>query len=170
MDSASQFAALEANARAIAALAGAMPTAGVRWRPTPDDWSVLEVVNHLADEENEDFRALLDGALHRPESAVLPIEPKRWVTDRAYNAQDFAASLARFLAARAASLVWLHGLDAPDWSHVLTLPHGQRASAGDLLAAWAAHDLLHARQLVEIQYAYRVAHAAPYSVAYAGKW
>lgn len=30
-----------------------------RWKPTPDKWSMLEVVNHLYDEEREDFRQRL---------------------------------------------------------------------------------------------------------------
>ena len=30
-----------------------------RWKADPETWSVLEVVNHLYDEEREDFRAHL---------------------------------------------------------------------------------------------------------------
>ncbi len=69
------IAALEANAPTIAALVRAIPPAQARRRPTPADWSVLEVINHLADEEREDFRLRLDAALHRPGIAV-------WNTDQ----------------------------------------------------------------------------------------
>jgi len=30
------------------------------WKPAPDKWSILEVVNHLYDEEREDFRQRLE--------------------------------------------------------------------------------------------------------------
>ena len=42
-------------------------------------------------------------------------------------------------------------------------------AAGDLLAAWVAHDLLHIRQIARIQYEHARALAAPYKMDYAGK-
>ena len=171
MDPAAYVAALEANAEAIAALARAMPPARVRWRPSPDAWSVLEVINHLADEEREDFRTRLDTVLHRPTEMPPPIDPDGWVLARDYNGRDLDESLSRFLAERRQSLGWLRTLTAPDWSRTWTHPSGDFSiRAGDLLVAWAAHDLLHLRQLVELQYACRAQDAAPYDVAYAGPW
>lgn len=41
-------------------------------------------------------------------------------------------------------------------------------AAGDLLAAWVAHDLLHVRQLAKIHWACVRHRAEPYDVAYAG--
>ena len=162
--------ALEANAAAIAALARAMPVAQVRWRPAPTAWSTLEVLNHLADEEREDFRTRLDYALHRPGETPPPIDPVGWVVTRAYHQRELDESLARFLAERQHSLTWLHGLAAPDWARACRLPSGHSLHAGDLLVAWVAHDLLHLRQLVELQYQAHASHAAPYSGAYAGPW
>lgn len=170
MDPARSIAALEANAPIIAALARAMPAEAVRWRPTPADWSVLEVVNHLADEEREDFRTRLDVILHHPGETPPPNDPEGWVTARAYNARDLEESLARFLVAREQSLTWLRGLERPDWSAAWAHPAGFRLHAGDLLTSWAAHDLLHLRQLVALQYRYRAVEAAPYRVDYAGEW
>ncbi len=42
--------------------------------------------------------------------------------------------------------------------------------AGELLAAWVAHDNLHMRQLVELRRARLVNLTAPYDVSYAGEW
>src|SRR5437660_740277 len=67
METTTLLAALEGNATAIAAIVRAMPADQVAWRPAPDAWSVLEVINHLADEEGEDFRGRLDFVLHRRE-------------------------------------------------------------------------------------------------------
>jgi hypothetical protein len=164
------IAALEANAPVIAALARAMPSDAVAWRPTPDKWSVLEVVNHLADEETEDFRARMDFTLRQPGGVPPQHDPRSWPTARAYNTRDLEESLGRFLAAREESLAWLRGLGDADWSRAWTHSSGFTHSAGDFLVSWAAHDLLHLRQLVEIQFAWRATQAAPYNVAYAGPW
>lgn len=170
MGSAAYVAALEANAAALELLARAMPPERRRWRPAPDAWSALEVVNHLADEEGEDFRTRLDTVLHRPGETPPAIDPDGWVEVRGYDGRDFAESLDRFLDERRRSLAWLRALTAPDWTRSWSHPDGFTIKAGDLLASWAAHDLLHLRQLVELQYLSRAADAAPYEVEYAGEW
>ncbi len=170
MDPAPFVTALETNAPIIVALTRAVPPQQSRWRPAPDEWSALEVINHLADEEGEDFRTRLDTVLHRPEADPPPIDPEGWVLAREYNTRDLDESLDRFLAERRRSLAWLRALAAPDWSRSWSHPSGFTIRAGDLLAAWAAHDLLHLRQLVELQYHGRTEDAAPYDVEYAGPW
>jgi hypothetical protein len=140
-----------------------------RWRPAPDSWSILEVVNHLLDEEREDFRVRLDYTLHRPGEPWPPIDPQGWVTERKYNEQDLEASLSGFLSEREASLVWLRGLSAPNWQTAYESSFGP-ISAGELFASWVAHDLLHMRQLVELHWAFTTAALEPYGVGYAGAW
>jgi len=140
-----------------------------RWKPGPEIWSILEVINHLYDEEREDFRVRLDIILHHPGQPWPPINPKGWVTERSYNQRDLAQSVDGFRQERRKSLAWLRGLESPDWQKSVTASFGQ-FSAGDMFAAWAAHDLLHLRQLVELHWAYTLHMAEPYQVDYAGKW
>lgn len=170
MDAAAYITALTVNPAAIVALAHAMPSDQVRWRPAPTEWSALEVVNHLADEEREDFRTRLDFALNR-RGATPPLnDPADWAVARAYNQRDLEESLSRFHTERQQSLTWLRGLTMADWSRSWEGPSGYVLRAGDLLVAWAAHDLLHLRQLVELQYHCRSQQAIPYRVNYAGDW
>jgi hypothetical protein len=164
------IAALEANAPTIAALVRTIPPEQARWRPAPTDWSMLEVINHLADEEREDFRLRLDAALHRPGIAVPPNDSADWPAARAYNERDPAESLARFLDERRQSLAWLRALNAPDWSQAIPRNAGGVLRGGDLLAAWAVHDVLHLRQLVELQYHFLSVQAQPFSIDFAGEW
>jgi hypothetical protein len=140
-----------------------------RWKPDPQTWSILEVVNHLYDEEREDFRVRLDTILHHPDQPFPPINPTGWVTERGYNRRDLAQSVEDFLEERRKSLAWLKGLATPDWQASVMAPFGQ-VSAGDMFAAWVAHDLLHLRQLIELHWAYTVHMADPYQVNYAGEW
>jgi hypothetical protein len=160
---------LAQGARLIQNLAGDVPTAEARVRPGPESWSILEVVAHLLDEEREDFRARLDLVLHRPSETWARIDPAAWVSERRYNERELPATLEAFLAEREHSLGWLASLTAPDWSRVYQASFGP-ISAGDLAASWAAHDLLHIRQLVELRRARLLALTAPHRTEYAGDW
>jgi hypothetical protein len=160
---------MEGSARAIGALVENCSELKARWKPDADSWSILEVVNHLLDEEREDFRARLDLVLHRGEEAWFGIDPGGWVSERGYNQRDLAPSVEGLLAAREESLEWLRGLGKVDWTVGYQAPFGW-IRAGDVLAAWAAHDLLHTRQLVELKWAYLVQEVEPYGVRYAGVW
>ena len=162
---------MELNAGRIRGLVSEVSAAQAVWKPTPDDWSILEVVNHLYDEERLDFRVRLDLILFHPEQEDWPpIDPPRWVVERRYNQRLLAPSLRNFLNARRASLSWLRGLGKVDWHSSVTSPWGGEFHAGDMLAAWSNHDTLHIRQLVELQHAWIVQLAGPYDSSYAGDW
>lgn len=162
---------LATQGEAIYALAADVSAEQARWKPTPQTWSLLEVVNHLYDEEREDFRAHFQGVLSVPEQPWASIDPQGWISARAYNTRDLAASLANFKAERAASLDWLRSLPGYDAGDYFEAPWGLMC-AGDLLASWVAHDLLHIRQLNELRYAWlaaRMVHGLN-SLRYAGDW
>ncbi len=160
---------LERNARAIEVLVSGIESPQARWKPNPDSWSILEVINHLYDEERDDFRTrvrhVLTGALGDPP----PIDPVGWVTARDYNTRDLAESVSNFRAERANSLAWLTGLNDPDWESTYTASWGS-IRAGDLMVAWTAHDLLHVRQINELKWAYGATEFEPYTARYAGDW
>lgn len=158
---------LAEQAQIIRDLAAGIPTEQARWKPDEKSWSVLEVVNHLYDEEREDFRAHLDVILHGGD--WQPIDPPGWVTARGYNLRDLEQSLEDFLTERHRSIDWLLALDAPDWEKALAAPWGVMR-AGDMAASWLAHDLLHIRQLVELRWQLNRQSVQPYEVQYAGGW
>ena len=156
------------NAEVIRALAQGVEGEQARWRPDSTSWSLLEMINHLYDEEIEDFRTHLDVVLQQTQPWPS-IDPQGWVTARRYNERDLEQSLDSFLRARRESLIWLKGLPSPDWHTVYAAPFAE-ITAGDMLASWVAHDLLHTRQLVELHWAYTTAQVRPHSVDYAGSW
>jgi hypothetical protein len=155
---------------AVRALAAPTVPDQATWRPSADAWCLVEVVNHLYDEEREDFRARLDLTLHHPDEPFPAIDPAGWVTARGYAARDLAESIGRFAAERERSLAWLATLGDADWRAEHATPGGHVLRAGDLLVSWVAHDHLHLRQLNELQYAYTAAAAASFGVGYAGDW
>jgi hypothetical protein len=161
---------LSTNAAAIRRLAETVDGGQAGWKPGENDWSILEVVNHLFDEEREDFRARLQHLLSGSDEPWPPIAPRQWVTERDYNHRDLNESLANYLHERQRSLDWLAQLSGVEWQTCYRHPPLQGLSAGDLLASWVAHDLLHLRQLVELKWAYGRIQCAPYAPDYAGEW
>lgn len=158
------------NREVIERLVGEMSGDEAHWKPDSRSWSALEVVNHLADEEAEDFRQRVDIALHRPEAPLPPIDPEGWVTARHYADRDLAESLARFAREREASVAWLRGLSEPDWNRSVTHPRAGELRAGDFLASWLGHDYLHIRQLCRIHFRYIGELAPSFSTRYSGGW
>ena len=115
---------LKSQADAIHALAVNVSAEQARWQPAADSWSLLEVINHLDDEERLDFRVRLDLLLHQPHEPWPPTDPEGWVVSRAYNQRDLQNSLARFMAARADSIAWLGTLEDPNWESAAVSPWG----------------------------------------------
>ena len=170
MDAPALVERLRANARVLEASIRGVAPAQARWKPAPDQWSLLEVTAHLAEEEVLDFRTRLDLTLHQPETEWPPIHPQRWVTERGYNGWDPEETLDRFLAERTRSLLWLEGLEAPDWERAHQHPRFGPIRAGELMSSWVAHDLIHVRQLNRLHRQYLVEVLSPYPTVYAGTW
>lgn len=161
---------LRVHADVFGALVAGVSAEQARWKPEPEQWSILEVVNHLADEEVEDFRTRLDATLRGGSAPWPPIDPVRWVSERAYNERGLDESLERFLSRRAESVAWLGALPAPDWSLAQEHPTAGRITAGDLLTSWVAHDHIHIRQLNRLHRQFLVARLSEHSPEYAGRW
>jgi hypothetical protein len=143
--------------------------AEARYKPTPESWSILEVVCHLYDIEREDFREHLDFILHRQNEEYHVIDPQRWVTERKYNEQSFVEMQEKFFAERKQSLEWLREKSNSDWETTYTSEYGS-ASAGEMFSCWVAHDNLHIRQFVELRRARIENITKPYPLEYAGDW
>lgn len=154
---------------ALHALLAGLPAEDARQRGTAGQWSILEIVCHLADEEESDFSARLRLTMEDPAREWPPIHPSAWARERRYNERDLGAELERFAASRAESVAWLRSLRNPGWNATHKHPLGD-LTAGDLLASWAAHDALHLRQIAKRLYELAQRDAPGRDVGYAGPW
>lgn len=154
---------------ALQALLADLPPEDARQRGPQGQWSILEIVCHLADEEEEDFGARLRLTLEDPTRQWPRIDPEGWARQCNYNERDLAAELDRFAAARARSIGWLRSLTSPNWDSAYEHPRGN-LTAGDLLASWAAHDALHLRQIAKRLYELTARDAPGRDIGYAGAW
>jgi len=164
------LARMQPGPAALKALVVGLSDDDLRCRPSENEWSVVEVLCHLADEEVEDFRARLKLTLRADGSPWPPINPPQAALERNYGGQDARRVLERFATERAASIAWLTTLAGADWSVEYRHPKLGVLRAGDLLASWAAHDALHLKQIAKRLFQLAQRDTPGFATAYAGDW
>lgn len=160
---------LASNIKVFEGLIREVTAEQAQWKQTPNIWSILEVVNHLYDEEIYDFRDRLKATLENPLTPWPSINPQGWVTEREYNTKALSESFNRFKQERLASIEWLGTIENPHWENTYHHLQGD-IKAGDLLTAWVAHDFIHIRQINRIHWAYLSMLSQPYLPDYAGNF
>jgi DinB superfamily len=149
-----------------ALLAGLDP-AGARTRPATGEWSPVEILCHLRDEETEDFgarlRVIVDGA-----GEFALIDPERWAKERRYHEADLPDVIQALRARRQASLDLLASVSPETLKG--SRPHKRLGSLSgqDILAAWVAHDRIHLAQLAGTLARIWALRWAPLRAEYAG--
>jgi hypothetical protein len=160
---------LSSNMEVFEGLTSGLLKEQATWKPRPEKWSIVEVINHLYDEERDDFRKRLDLMISHPGEEWPKIDPPGWAVEREYIKRDLQESLENFLNERRESLKWIGQLRDVNWQATYNHPLGP-IQAGDLMSSWLAHDYLHIRQLTRLHWEY-TSHIAPsFSTDYAGEW
>ena len=108
--------------------------------------------------------------LTNPDKSWPPIDPEGWAVERHYNDGDLNEAVQRFSLLRTESVTWLRSLESPDWSRAHHHPEFGPFRVGDVMAAWAAHDYLHLRQISKRMYQMVARDAGECSIRYAGDW
>ena len=117
-----------------------------RTRPATGEWSPVEILCHLRDEETEDFgarlRVIVDGT-----GEFAPIDPERWAEERRYREANLPDVFGALRTRRQASLDLLASVSPKALEG--SRPHKRLGSLSgeDILAAWVAHDRIHLTQL-----------------------
>jgi len=161
---------LGAGAKAIDALAAGIAPGVARAEPAPGKWSVNDVLGHLADEERHDFRVRIDYMLRKASESWPRIDPEQTVREANFNEQPLDALRAEFAHERGKSLAWLAGLHDANWDASYHHPKMGDFTAASMLVAWAAHDLLHLRQIERILFQHLRRAGQPDRTDYAGAW
>src|SRR5262245_63816379 len=148
-------------------LVAGLDDAAWRARPSPAEWSPVEIVCHLRDEEVDDFgarlRVILGGG-----TRFAPNDPEQNAVTRRYRQADPAEALGAFVTHRRAALDLLAAAPPERLAATAERPNGGRLSGLDLLASWVAHDRLHLQQLAGTLARLWATRWAPLDVAYAG--
>ncbi|HZD96444.1 MAG TPA: DinB family protein [Candidatus Sulfotelmatobacter sp.] len=118
-------------------------------RPTPDQWSIAEIMAHLADAEVAiawRIRQVLS-------SNAIPIQAydqDQWANTFGYARRDPRQSLASFGALREANLVLLKSVPRKLWENYGVHQERGQESVSHIVRLVAGHDLNHLRQIEAI--------------------
>jgi hypothetical protein len=129
-----------------------VPDEALRRPEAPGKWSVVEVVQHLADSELVyGYRLRLTVAHDRP--AIPGYDQDRWAANLRYADVLLEDALADFEALRTMNLRFLRGLPEEGWERVGLHAERGEESVRKLTRLMAGHDLVHLRQIERIKLA-----------------
>jgi hypothetical protein len=120
------------------------------WKPTPDRFSISEVLEHLSHIEAHCFRIRFDEILAVDNPEVEPYDQNAYYAEGAYSNRDAEESLAHWEEQREDNLEFLRSLDPKVLSRTARHTVLGQFTLANLLNEWALHDLGHVRQLAEL--------------------
>lgn len=149
MEGKKPLAVQSATVKKLERLIKGVPAAKLRKRPTPEQWSVAEILAHMADAEIVGgFRMRL--ILGAPGTPIVAFDQDAWAKSLHYDKRDARASLELFRAVRNGNLAMLTGLKPEQWKH-----YGMHSERGQetierMVLMFAGHDINHTQQIEKI--------------------
>ena len=122
----------------------------MQWKPSPDRWSISEVLAHLADVEVAGFRNRIEKMMEQKNPRLEPYDQNAAYVAGKYSAAKGRENLKQFCHERDRSLSMLRYVPL----EAVSRPglHGEigAITLGQLMNEWAFHDLGHIRQISEL--------------------
>ncbi|HLZ55594.1 MAG TPA: DinB family protein [Ktedonosporobacter sp.] len=119
-------------------------------RPAPGEWSIHEVVIHLADADALGYWRLRK-TIAEPGSTLPLYAEELWAQNLSYQAQSRELALATFAALRASTAALLRSLPASAWEYQATHPENGIMSIYDLFQMYLEHTQVHLAQIGQIK-------------------
>jgi hypothetical protein len=131
-----------------------VPEEARRWKPSPERWSVHEIVCHCADSETN-ASARIRFVLAEQEATVLGYDQDAWARVLDYHAQPLEPALACIEATRAHTAALIRGLPAEAWTREGRHTQSGRYTAEDWLRIYSEHLEKHSAQIDRTLQAWR---------------
>ena len=143
------------TAKKLERLLKGVPASRLRKRPSPEKWSVGEILAHLADSEIV-IGWRLRQILGAPGTPIQGYDQDSWAAAGHYGKRDPRKSAEQFRVVREANLALLKSLAPEQWKH-----HGMHAERGQesiehIVRMIAGHDINHTKQVERLVAAKRV--------------
>jgi len=136
-----------------------LPEDLLRWKPTPERWSIAEVIGHLADIEliyaDRTRRIVTEDT-----PTLQKYDPTQTVVIGDYVRGSATENLAFFTRTRRSTVILLRSIPADSAEREATHSELGTITLHQMLSEWASHDLGHLRQIAEL---YRARAFHPYA-------
>ncbi len=123
-----------------------VPTAAMKWRPEPAEWSVHEIVVHCADSETQGA-ARIRTVVIEPDPLIVGYDQERWAVEFDYHELPLEPALSVIEAVRANTLPLIRRLPDSAWSKVGRHTESGTYGAEEWLGIYARHLHDHADQI-----------------------
>ncbi len=141
---------LEASPEIFRTLFSGLSPEEATWKPTPQRWSIAEVMEHLSHVEGHGFRERIDQMLEENRPVLKEYNQEAFAARGQYSGRDIEDSFDHWEDQRENNVEFLQTLPLD-----LLRREGQHEKLGlitvsELLNEWAFHDLGHIRQVIEL--------------------
>jgi len=143
---------IEVQSGLVAAVEGAvtgLSDSSLRTPEAPGKWSVMEVVQHLADTELV-YGYRMRMILAHPSPAIQGYDQDAWASELRYNDVPLTEALGQMRVLRGANLRLIKGLTEDQLDRYGMHSERGRESIAHIVRLIAAHDLVHRRQIARI--------------------
>lgn len=142
---------LEETPGHIRRLAAEMALEDLKWKPSVDEFSVVEQVCHLRDLEREGYSARIKKLLTENQPQLPDFDGSRIARERDYNSQAFESSFEEFALARAENVRLMKTLSPDQLNRSGVLEGVGAITLGKLFALMREHDQSHREELRELR-------------------
>jgi uncharacterized damage-inducible protein DinB len=135
--------------RLAAAIKG-LNEAQMHYAPAEDEWSIHDIVIHLADSEVGGFWRLRKTLAE--ENSTLPVyDQEAWARNLSYHLQNSALAIAAFTALRASTAALLRSLPMEAWERTSVHPERGKMSVYDIFELYFEHGDVHLQQIERLK-------------------
>jgi hypothetical protein len=144
-------ASLAATPEKVRSLVDDLTDEELSWKPTDQDFSVLEHVCHLSDIEREGYAVRIEKLLNEEQPFLPDIDGGRLAAERKYNSQNLAPPLNAFSRSRKQNVHAVGDLPLDRLSRSGMFETVGPVTLGKLLSMMLEHDRDHLRALSDLR-------------------
>jgi len=141
-----------APSQVIATLAG-LNAAQLHHRPAEGEWSIHEIVIHLADSEVMGYERLRK-TLAEEDATLTVYDEAQWAQKLSYQTQDRELAISLFRTLRASTSALFRFLPTTAWELTSNHPERGKISVYDLFNIYLDHGEIHLQQIAHIKQAF----------------
>jgi FMN phosphatase YigB (HAD superfamily) len=141
------IATLRSTPAFLHSICASLTTEAIVHRPVAGEWSVLEILCHLADMDTEVNLPRLRKVQQEVNPFVAGMDTDTWADSRQYNQRDGRQSLQNFVTARLELIAFLESLSPEDWQRQARHAVFGPTCLQEMAIFAAGHDRLHVRQI-----------------------